>query len=85
MKKLDDHSPFPFGKFKGKKLMDVPPEFLIYLFENGKCYGNLKEYIADNLDVLKFQQEQNQKERHARIQRDRYNFPDSFRDAQFNR
>lgn len=53
---LTDESLMPFGKHKGEKLANVPAEYLIWLYENGKCYGDLKEYIRENLDTLKAEQ-----------------------------
>jgi len=50
---MNDESLIPFGKYKGEKLANVPPDYLLWLFDNGKCYGDLKEYIKDNLDVLR--------------------------------
>ncbi len=49
---MDDKSPMPFGKHKGEALEDVPASYLIWLYDNEKCHGKLKEYIKDNLDVL---------------------------------
>lgn len=51
---MDDNTPMPFGIHKGKKLANVPPKYLIWLYETG-MHGQLKEYIEDNLDVLKKQ------------------------------
>ena len=42
-----------FGKYKGIKLANVPDEYLLYLYNNNKAYGKLKEYIENNLDNLK--------------------------------
>lgn len=55
MSKLSDSSLMPFGQHKGEKMIDVPASYLIWLFENNKCNGDVKEYIKDNLDVLKQQ------------------------------
>lgn len=41
-----------FGKFKGQKLANVPASYLIWLFDNGKCSGELKKYIEENMDSL---------------------------------
>ena len=48
-----DSSIMPFGAHKGKRLIDVPAQYLLWLYENNKCVGHLKNYIQDNLDVLK--------------------------------
>jgi uncharacterized protein (DUF3820 family) len=53
MTKIDDNSIMPFGKYKGEKMANVPPDYLIWLYENGKCYGDIKQYIAENMEVLK--------------------------------
>jgi uncharacterized protein (DUF3820 family) len=53
MTKIDDNSIMPFGKYKGEKMANVPPDYLIWLYENGKCYGDIKDYIAENMEVLK--------------------------------
>jgi uncharacterized protein (DUF3820 family) len=50
---MKDESIMPFGKYKGEKLANIPPDYLLWLFDNGKCYGEVRKYIADNLDVLK--------------------------------
>jgi len=53
MEKFDDNSIMPFGQYKGRKMANVPASHLLYLYENCKIYGGVKQYIIDNLDVLK--------------------------------
>ena len=48
-----DTSLMPFGLHKDKKMINVPAHYLLWLYETNKCSGELKEYIIDNLDVLK--------------------------------
>jgi len=50
---MKDESIMPIGKYKGEKMANVPSGYLLWLYENGNIYGDLKKYIADNLDVLK--------------------------------
>ena len=50
---MDDSSLMPFGKHKGTKMANVPADYLIWLYDNGNCFGDVRAYIADNLDVLK--------------------------------
>lgn len=50
---MTDKSIMTFGVHKGKTLANVPANYLLWLYENNKCYGELKAYIKDNLDVLK--------------------------------
>lgn len=49
---MNDESIMPFGVHQCKKLEDVPAKYLIWLYDNNKCSGVLKEYIKDNLEVL---------------------------------
>jgi len=50
---LTDESLMPFGAHKGKPLIDVPASYLIWLYDNNKTGKELKEYIEDNMQVLK--------------------------------
>lgn len=50
---MTDESIMPFGKFKGMKMANIDASYLIWLFENGKCYGEVKAYITQNISVLK--------------------------------
>jgi uncharacterized protein (DUF3820 family) len=47
-----DDTLMQFGKYKGEKLIDVPASYLLWLYDNHKCYGELKDYIEENMDVL---------------------------------
>lgn len=59
MKKLTDEDVITFGKFKGKKLANVPAHYLLWVNENMKGLPDLKIYIRDNMEVL--QKEANKK------------------------
>jgi len=50
---MTDESLMPFGVHKGKQLADVPASYLIWLYDNDKCFGELKSYIEENLKVLR--------------------------------
>lgn len=50
---MNDNSLMPWGKYKDTSLVNVPASYLVWLFENDKCYGELKDYIEDNWDALK--------------------------------
>jgi len=52
---LTDESLMPFGKFKGQKLIDVPARYLVWLYDNNKAFGVLKEYIRENMDALQLE------------------------------
>lgn len=50
-----------FGQHKGKKMVDVPAEYLVYMYESNKAFGRLKDYIHDNLETLKSEIKQSKK------------------------
>jgi uncharacterized protein (DUF3820 family) len=52
---LTDESPMPFGKYKNSSMADVPADYLMLLYNEGLKPGNVKDYIQDNIDVLKQQ------------------------------
>lgn len=54
---LTDESPMPFGmhKEKGFKMIDVPAKYLLWLYDNNKCTSQVKDYIVENLDVIKLE------------------------------
>lgn len=43
----------PYGKHKGVEMQEVPASYLIWLYENDKCSDSVKEYVEDNLEILK--------------------------------
>jgi uncharacterized protein (DUF3820 family) len=45
--------PMPFGKHKGKKMANIPADYLLHLLDNYMCYGSVKAYIQENEDVLR--------------------------------
>lgn len=52
MKTLTDKDLMPFGKHKGVAMANVPADYLLWLYENNKCSGEVKAYIIDNMDVI---------------------------------
>lgn len=50
-----------FGAHKGKKLSDVPAEYLLWLYKNKKGYPALIAYIHNHLDALNAQNSINNK------------------------
>lgn len=50
---LFDNSPMPYGKYKGTKMANVPASYLLWLYDNSKCDRDVKNYITDNIPVLK--------------------------------
>lgn len=53
MKKLTDSSRMPFGKYINEKMANVPASYLMWLYDNNKCNQQVKDYIEENMDVLK--------------------------------
>jgi uncharacterized protein (DUF3820 family) len=57
--KLNDTSLMPFGTHKGKRMINVPADYLLWLTDQpwmktgSGFYALVREYIADNLDVIK--------------------------------
>ena len=62
---MNDKSRMPFGKYKGEAMANVPADYLIWLLENDKCFGPVKEYIKENLPNLK-QEVAQEKKNHKR-------------------
>jgi len=60
--KLTDESIMEFGYYKGQKLSEVPDQYLLNLYNSGKCFGPIKVYIEANLDAIKANIERNNKQ-----------------------
>lgn len=62
---MTDESIMPFGKHQGKQMADVPADYLLYLYDDGKgkVFGEVREYIEENMTVLKQQSTQEQEKR----------------------
>lgn len=64
---LTDNSFMPYGKFKGKKMVNVPADYLLWLYDNGKCSGEVKAYVIGNYEVLTVQAKRIQQEQNRRF------------------
>ena len=49
---LSDNDPMPYGKYQGTAMANVPADYLIWCYENGKCREDVRRYVKNNLDVL---------------------------------
>jgi len=58
---MTDESIMPWGKYKGEKMANVPPDYLVWLLENDKCGGDVKKYIQQNKETLMAEIRLNQK------------------------
>lgn len=61
--KLTDNSAMPFGKHKGKKMCNVDPEYLLYVYDMPwiKKWPDVEQYIDENFEVLIKEQTENRK------------------------
>lgn len=59
---FNDQSLMPWGKYSGHKMANVPPDYLLWLLENDKCGGRVKEYIEKNKHFLQLELKQNRKQ-----------------------
>jgi uncharacterized protein (DUF3820 family) len=59
---MKDSDKMPFGKHKGKPLVEVPHLYWIYLYDLKKLNGELLRYAEENVPVLRFQLEKKQKD-----------------------
>ena len=50
---MNDKDLMLFGEHKGKKMANVPAKYLIWLSGHKWIKDDLKQYIKDNMDVLK--------------------------------
>jgi uncharacterized protein (DUF3820 family) len=49
---LTDDCLMPWGKYKDTPMIDVPADYLLYMYKSKKCCNLVKAYIEDNKDVL---------------------------------
>ncbi|MDR2004100.1 MAG: DUF3820 family protein [Prevotella sp.] len=50
---LNDDSLMPSGTYQGRKMADVPDDYLLWLYDNNKCSAAVRWYIERNLDAIK--------------------------------
>lgn len=50
---ITDSSLMPFGKYMGKRLIDILAKYFIWLFDEGCNHPGVKAYILENLEALK--------------------------------
>ena len=47
-----DQSLMPFGKHKGKKMEDVPANYLLWLWNEDISHPDVRAYIAESMSAL---------------------------------
>lgn len=52
---MTDESLMPWGIHEGKQMVDVPADYLLFLYENSKVHGEVKRYIHENLETIKME------------------------------
>ena len=52
---ITGHYLMKWGLFKGKPLADVPGDYLLYIYHDGKAHGALREYIKMNMAGIRSQ------------------------------
>lgn len=43
----------PFGRYTGKEMANVPAVYLLWLYDKGCTHAGVKQYIIENLELLK--------------------------------
>lgn len=47
-----DNSLMPYGKYKGKKMANIPASYLLWMYRNDKLFKALEVYVEENMDAL---------------------------------
>lgn len=50
---MEDTDLMPYGKHKGTAMANIPAADLIWLYENNRTSKDVRQYIEENMDVLK--------------------------------
>ena len=51
--KVTGETVISFGKYKGKKLSEIPPKYLMWLIEKDFLTGQMKKYLQTNRELIK--------------------------------
>lgn len=66
MEKITDNSLMPYGKYKGKKMANIPASYLLWMYRNDKLFKALEVYVEENMDAL----EKEEKEEFSKREQD---------------
>lgn len=61
---LTGHNQITFGMYKGSKLKDLPPGYLLSLYTKKKLFGAVKDYVEKNKATLEAENKRAMKERY---------------------
>lgn len=50
MSVIHDKSIMPFGVHSGKKMIEVPDDYLIWIYKNKKATKDILDYVEDTFD-----------------------------------
>jgi uncharacterized protein (DUF3820 family) len=50
---ITDNHAMPFGKYMGKKMIEVPAVYMMWLYDNNCNHAGVKKYIIDNFQAIK--------------------------------
>jgi uncharacterized protein (DUF3820 family) len=50
---ITDATPMPFGKYKGKPMVEIPAKYLLWLYDNNCDHDGVRKYLNSNLDGLR--------------------------------
>lgn len=75
MEKMTDESIMPYGKYKGKKMANVPASYLMWMHREGKLFQSIQEYVTENLDVLEKQEKEEIENRPKFVPKSNYKKP----------
>lgn len=53
-KPLEDDDEMPFGKHRGKRMVDVPDDYFLYMYNEGFLTGRVFDYVIENLEAIKY-------------------------------
>lgn len=48
----EDSSIMPFGKYKGKRMDEVPASYLLWMEKENRLKGGVLDYVKNNYDLL---------------------------------
>ena len=54
--KVTHDTPISFGRYKGKKLKDIPAKYLLWLLQKDFLTGQMKQYLKKNAEIIKREQ-----------------------------
>lgn len=52
---ITENSPMPYGKYKGKKIKDLPADYLLWLYYNNRAIMAIRSYVGKHIRELEQQ------------------------------